>query len=738
MILGELCLLAALATSGYAAFACIVGWQGRHDAIRRSGVWAGAASVLTLSATSLVLLWALLTKDFRFDYVVQYCDNLLPWQYALSAFWVGQAGSLLLWAWFVAVLAAVYRFRPTGDCPDFRGHRAQHGHENGTVPLAANGATKGDSPVFADTKTGTVPSDLRDPAFGLLMAFLCFLVAVMVFAADPMQPSLVAKSGAGLAPSLQHPAMLWHPPIVFLGYAAWAVPCALALAALASPGRQPGDRSEAAPNPRADARGSPSVPATVAWAREARSWALFAWIVLGAGILLGAEWAYQELGWGGYWAWDPVENGSLIPWLTGTALVHCLMTVRYLGILKKSAMFLAVATFALCNFATFLTRSGIFSSLHEFSRSPLAWMFLAATLVPIAAGGGLLFLRRSALRADRPITSLWSREAWTLLSCAAILLLTLATLLGTLAAPLSGLLPGPKIAVGVEFYNNALIPCGLFLLAAIATVPLLRWGQPPTAEQKKTLLAAAGTGAIAVALAFVCGIRHPVALGVAALAAASVAAPVAALVLDARRSSGKPLLRRVLGVLAVHRRQYAGFLIHAGIGCFAIGVTGSLGTQREDFVLRKGESVAWAGYDVRYADLIQRDLPDKVVVETQLEVSRDGGAPFTMLPAQHLHRLQNQWAGKVAIRASWTEDFYVILHGSEGPDGIRLTCVENPAMRWLWLSGWIAAAGALVGLWPTRRAARSVGTAVVLPSRSTVHRGGSATATPTESLRAAS
>ena len=177
--------------------------------------------------------------------------------------------------------------------------------------------------------------------------------------------------------------------------------------------------------------------------------------------------------------------------------------------------------------------------------------------------------------------------------------------------------------------------------------------------------------------------------------------------------------------------------MHIGVGCFAVGVVGSLATQREEFVLKKGESVAWAGYDVRYADLIQRKLPDKVVVEAQIEVCRDGGAPFTLLPAQHLHRVQNQWAGKVAIHATWTADFYVILHGSEGPDGIALTCIENPAMRWLWLSGWIAAVGAAIGLWPAQRTARSAGATVVLPPHFAVHRGGSARVTPPESLRAA-
>ena len=311
-------------------------YRGRHAGrrgIARTGVWAALGSIVALTAAVGILAWALLSKDFRFDYVAQYTDALLPWNYALSAFWVGQAGSLLLWAWLVGIVAAAYRLSDRSES-----------------------------------------STIREIAFGTQMVFLCFLVTILVFAADPMQPSLVARSGGdGLAPELQHMAMMLHPPIIFLGYAAWGVPFSLALAALVA-GRLDAD-----------------------WVRSARPWALFAWAALGAGILWGADWAYEELGWGGYWSWDPVENGSLIPWLAGTALLHGLSTWRRPGIFKKSTLCLAFATFALCNFAAFLTRSGIFSSLHAFSRSPLGWLFLAWIGLAGAAGTGLILWRRTAL-----------------------------------------------------------------------------------------------------------------------------------------------------------------------------------------------------------------------------------------------------------------------------------------------------------------------------------------------------
>jgi cytochrome c biogenesis factor len=308
--LGQLCLLVAMVGSGYAALAAFAARVGRPFQavwLRRTGLWAAIAAVSALTTATAVLAWALLTKDFRFAYVVQYSNRQLPWHYSLSAAWVGQAGSLLVWAWLLGVLALVFRLR---------GARFQ--------------------------RAGHVDNLLHNIAFGVIAAYLCFLITVIVFGADPMEPSIGnPQDGAGLGPLLQHPIMLVHPPVVFLGYACSAFPFALAIAALFT------NQLDAA------------------WPRQIRSWALATWAVLGAGILLGADWAYEELGWGGYWGWDPVENGSLIPWLTGTALLHTSMAWQRRGVLKKATLLLAIATMGLCNFAAFVTRSGIFSSVHE-------------------------------------------------------------------------------------------------------------------------------------------------------------------------------------------------------------------------------------------------------------------------------------------------------------------------------------------------------------------------------------
>jgi cytochrome c-type biogenesis protein CcmF len=639
-ILGELCLLSAFVSSGFAAFACAAGARREQRVLRAAGILAAVATQLALTMLAAVLVWALLRRDFSFAYVAEYTSATLPWYYSVSALWVGQAGSLLVWAWMSGALALVYGLWPRRQA-----------------------------------------SPLRGPAFGVLMACVCFLLAIMVFAADPMEASLAQKQdGAGLSPSLQHPAMLIHPPIVFLGYALWGVPFALAAVALVT-GRLDTD-----------------------WVRQSRPWAVAAWAVLGGGILWGAEWAYESLGWGGYWGWDPVENGSFIPWLTGTALVHTLMAWQYHGALKKTALALAIATFGLCNFATFLTRSGIFSSLHAFSKSPIGWLFLALMTVLVAGGGVLLVLRRQRLAPEKPIRSVFSREAFVAIASVALLLLTGVVVAGTVSTALSNLIAGQMVMVGPPFYNNVLIPTGLLLLTTTGMAPLLSWGADPTPAQIRWLLASAVASGLSAATAWLLGCRQWIELSVAGLAGLSIVALFGAVLLDARRREPHQPWWGVFRTLRESRRQYAGFLIHLGLVCLAVGVTGSsVGTHQEEFVLQAGETIQWAGRDVRLARINQRELPDKLVAEAELEISRGGHVEGTVRPAQHYYRVQRQWASVVAIHSTWDGDFYTILHAGEGPGKVRATFVANPLMRFLWLGGSIMGLGAVIRLWPTRR-----------------------------------
>jgi cytochrome c-type biogenesis protein CcmF len=443
--------------------------------------------------------------------------------------------------------------------------------------------------------------------------------------------------------------------------------------------------------------------------------------VLGSGILIGAQWAYEELGWGGYWGWDPVENGSLIPWLIGTTAIHAMMAWRHRGILKKSALVLTIATFGMCNFATFLTRSGIFSSLHAFSQSPIGWLFLGFMLMLTLSAGILIVVRRAEFTAEKSVTTLWCRESMVIANTFAILTLAIVTCVGTLSTAISEAVIGRKIVVGIEFYNRALIPTGLVLLLTSGLAPLLQWGAPPTRFQKRMLWISTGVGCLACAASFLLGVRHPLWLVVCGLFAFAIAAFLSALHLDAH-GFGSGLWFGLVRALQTRRKQYAGFVIHMGFFCLALGVTASsLGNQRHEAIMQEGETMQWAGRHVRLAKIVQRQLPDKLVAEAILEVRQGSARPKTLIPAQHFHRLQEEWTTEVSILSTWGGDFYAILHSGEGVGRVRLTFVENPLMRCVWAGGWIMGFGALAALWPAKR--RSADEPAVVSVRSATTRG---------------
>ncbi len=676
----QFCLLAAFCSLGYAVFGCTAGlWQERRSLLR-SGEISAFFGVACLTIVTIVLARAFIEKDFHFAYVTQYSNLDLPWYYSLSAFWVGQSGSLLFWTWLLGIAAICFRFWPLSSRL-----KKGTGSEPSTGNPAKNGLQRRACPPFQQAVSQ--PSPLKKTAFAIILLYLFFLAAVLLFTADPTVASLgLPMDGMGLSPTLMHPVMLIHPPIVFLGYAIWTIPFALVMAGLI---RRETDRQ---------------------WICQTRSWAIFAWCLLGAGIILGGLWAYEELGWGGYWNWDPVENGSLIPWLLGTAFLHAALAWRSRGILKKTAVALAIATFAFCNFAAFITRSGFFSSLHAFNQSPLGWMFLVL-MAGVAIGGAVLMSwRRTALTPEKPWSSFWAKESWIWIFSVLLILLAALAFTGTLIAPLSGIFLGKKFVVEAAYYNKAMVPIGLVLLTATALAPLLRWGASPASVQKKAILLSLATAIAGTILAFFAGIRHPIALAVAGLACFGIATFAGTLVLDVLHRTSPTIWQRLLAAVRGNRRQYAGFLIHLGFISLAVGITGSsLGAQRHEAVMHEGETYAWSGWSIRLAGLTQHDSPGKIAVEARLEISRGGRAFCILQPAQNYYRCSNEWTAQAAIHSTWTEDFFVILHSGEAGGKIYLTFVENPLMRWIWFGGCIAGLGALLGLLPSRRfAARRI------------------------------
>jgi cytochrome c-type biogenesis protein CcmF len=327
-------------------------------------------------------------------------------------------------------------------------------------------------------------------------------------------------------------------------------------------------------------------------------------------------------------------------------------------------------------------------------------MFLAFMAVVAVGGAALVIARRRALLADAPMGGIWTREAFVVISTLLLLLLAVVTTAGTVIVPVSRLVVGRQVVVGSVFYNNVLIPVGLLLLTTMSLAPILQWGRPPSGAQRKAILlcSIAGVGAAVIGVAG--GLRNLIAVCVVGLATVAAAAFVAMLIIDAqrRRKAGS---RTILASLRANRRQYAGFMIHMGFVCLAIGVTGSsLGTRKIEVMLNEGEAIDWAGRRIRYEQLVQSEQPGKLVAEAVLHVASATGGPFTLRPARHLHLLQNEWTTEVAIHSTWFGDFYAVLNSGEGEGRVGLTLLANPLMRFIWLGGGIMAGGAIVALWP--------------------------------------
>jgi cytochrome c-type biogenesis protein CcmF len=372
--------------------------------------------------------------------------------------------------------------------------------------------------------------------------------------------------------------------------------------------------------------------------------------------------------------------------------------------MKFSAMLLAILSCALCNFATFLTRSGIFSSVHAFSESPIGWMFLAIMSVQMIGGILLLTQRRHALASRSVHSNLLTRETFVLISVFLLLLLTLVVLIGTLVAPVSTQLVGPTVHVGPAFYNNVLLPIGLMLLAMTAVVPLIQWGAPPTYAGRRLLTVCVVISLVVVVAVLIIGVRHPVALAVSGLATLSVTALTAAWLHEAWRRESLAGWRQLIDALRNGRRKYAAYAIHLGFVCVAIGVTGSsVGTQQREVILAEGDAIYWEGRQIHYERLEQQQFPDKLAATAVLEITRDGAAPVELRPARHLHLLQNEWTTEAAIHSTWGGDLYTVLNAGLGDGRVALTLINNPMIRWIWTGGVVATVSAVVAIWPSRR-----------------------------------
>jgi cytochrome c-type biogenesis protein CcmF len=481
---------------------------------------------------------------------------------------------------------------------------------------------------------------------------------------------------------------------VFIGYAAYTVPFAFAIAALIT-----GRLGERESSPPRSGEGSGE-----GWIRGIRRWNLFAWLFLGLGIILGAWWAYLELGWGGYWGWDPVENSSLIPWLVGTALLHSAMTQERRGMFKVWNIVLIILTFVLCIFATFVTRSGIIQSVHAFGESAIGYYFLAFLGLVLAISSALILYRRRELASKGELESLLSRETGFLLNNLLFGGLALAVFIGTVFPALSEIVRGTQVALGAPFFERVSAPLALALVFLIGICPLLSWRQTSSGRFLRRLLY---PGIIALAFAvviFVLGIREPFALlsfTVCAFVGSGILWQFLRDTMARRRSTGDGYLLALGRLIARNRRRYGGYLVHLSMVIITMGIVGSALYQTEyQVTLAKGESVTVQDYTLEYEKFEAQATPAKHRFATLLGVYRDGKRIATLFPEKNFHWNIEQWVTEVAIRTTLKEDLYVILAGLAEDGSATFQILINPLVVWLWIGGGLLLVGATVAIWP--------------------------------------
>ena len=593
--IGYYSLLIAFFISAYSSLVAFIGARTNREDMLASATNASLTVFGFLTLASAALLYGLITNDFSIEYIARYTSRSLPLVYTITGFYAGQDGSLLFWAWLLSFFTALV--------------------------------------IYQNRNKNHV---LKPYVMSIMMALTFFFVLLMVLVTNPFKIlSPVPADGMGLNPMLQNPGMIFHPPTLFLGYVGFAVPFAFALAALIT-----GQLSDA-------------------WIRTTRNWTMVAWFFLTAGNLLGAQWAYVELGWGGYWAWDPVENASFMPWLLGTAYLHSVMIQEKRGMLKVWNMVLILSTFLLTIFGTFITRSGIIASVHSFGQSSLGYIFLAFLGVVFVLSMILLIARLPQLKSRNSLDSLLSRESSFLYNNLLIVGIAFTVLWGTLFPVISEEVRGVKITVGPPFFNAVITPIALALLLLTGVCPLIAWRKTSVRKFLKKLMVPAVLPLIGTVVLFASGVRSTYAL------IAFTFCIFVGITLTLEFYSGVRARHRMLSenyalalwnLVTKNKRRYGGYIVHFGVVLVFLGVSGSAFNMEKQVNLKKGETVDIKQYTLRYEGLSVFPTANKQTVAASLEVFYKGKRVGRMTPEKSLYKGQNQPTTDVAIMTSYKED----------------------------------------------------------------------------------
>ncbi len=646
-LLGRAALLLALAAAGYVVYAAL---RSRRPGGRAWEASAERAVYAVCAFTTLAIgtMWvALATDAFQLRNVAEYTSSTLGLPFKITALWGSQAGSLLLWAWILTVFSAIV----------VRTNRSRN-------------------------------RQLMPVVMAVLMGIAIFFLALLSFVTSPFETlAVVPAEGRGLNPLLQNPYMQIHPPLLYLGFVGLSVPFAFAMAALVTR------------------------KVDTAWIASVRRWTIFSWLFLGVGILLGAKWAYETLGWGGYWAWDPVENAALMPWLVATAFLHSVMVQERRGMLKVWNMVLVILTFSLCLFGTFLTRSGIISSVHAFGESTLGPFFLAFIAAILISSVALLVSRLPLLRSQHTLESYVSREAIFLFNNLLLVGLAFAVFWGTMFPVISEAFRGERITVGQGYFNQVALPIGIALLVLTGVGPLIAWRKSSPAQLRRRFVGPLAVAAVAaVPLLALTDLPQSPAAAATVIAGVFVTACITGEFwrgMKVRHAlGGVSWPGALVGMVGRNRRRYGGYLVHLGIVLLFIGFAGSKGFVTEsDIAVREGERATVAGYTFVNEGAVTSEDSHSTIVTVTMGVYRGDERLGTMRPGVETFAVDGTRSSRIAIDSSPRRDLYLFL--TQQKDGVtRISVFVNPLVMWVWIAGVLIVLGGLTAAWPGRPAMR--------------------------------
>jgi len=646
--IGALSVLLAFCFAIYSILSSVIGKWTKRPFLTLSGERAVYSIWVLLSIAAGILIYSLMTGDYRMAYVAHYTNRAMPLRYKYTAWWGGQEGSLLFWNWLLASYGAVVVYR---NRRKFR--------------------------------------EIMPYVVSVMMATQVFFLTLIVFIESPFRVLMAGKrvvdvgDGQGLSALLQYWTMIIHPPMLYLGYVGFVVPFAFAVGSLIA--KQPGEQ----------------------WIQVTRRWTLVTWLFQTTGVLLGAGWAYAVLGWGGYWGWDPVENASLLPWITATAFLHSVMMQEKKGMMKIWNIVLVSATFFLCIFGTFLTRSGIVNSVHAFSQGPIGMYFVVFLSIGIALTVLLIMSRLDFLKSEAQLESVLSRESSFLFNNLVLLASCFAILWGTLFPVISEKFTGEKISVDAPFFNRINIPIAMFLLLLTGVGPLIAWRKSSFDSLRRSFLWPTVAGVAVAAGLLAMGVRSFYALvsfGLCAFVLVSVGMEFVkgANAIASKDKSG--FLSSVIELTHRNTRRYGGYLVHVGVVIIFIGFTGKAFDQKTTVEIQKGDVVSLGHYQLTLMDVQQGQNENYRWQKIIVDASKNGEHFATLEPEKRLYLAKKEPASQVDIRRRPSEDLYINFAGLSDDGGkVVMEAYIFPLVSWIWMGYWVTLAGTIVCLIPSKQ-----------------------------------